>query len=431
MTVPFRDGSGSSALSRKFRNGARGFLLAAVSAVVLAGCVAEGGPIAANFGPKHLQELSPVMVAQIEQKGMEKRSPILLRIYKEESELEVWKQARDGKYALLKTYPICRWSGELGPKIKEGDRQAPEGFYTITPELLQPRSSYHLAFNMGYPNEFDRSHNRTGAHLMVHGDCSSRGCYAMTDEQISEIFALAREAFDGGQLSFQVQAYPFRMTAKNMARHRKNPHLAFWRMLKEGSDHFETTKTALKVDVCDRRYVFNARLVDPSRPFSSTSQCPAYQVPADIAKLVAAKKQSDDREFTMLANLNIPAAPVVTGQDGGTNSAFAYGSPVRSAPAQQPSAVATTAAPETTAATPRRTATTPASTPAPKSKSAFSPPPNTSRSRSAGLGGNDAAEEERPLPPQRPAPVQQRPASPQTLPGSSPILSTGGFSFSN
>jgi murein L,D-transpeptidase YafK len=427
MTVPFRDGSGSSALSRRFRNGARGFLLAAVSAVALAGCVAEGGSVASGFGPKHLQELSPVMVSQIEQKGMDKRSPILIRLYKEESELEVWKQARDGKYALLKTYPICRWSGELGPKIKEGDRQAPEGFYMITPELLQPRSSYHLAFNMGYPNEFDRSHNRTGAHLMVHGDCSSRGCYAMTDEQISEIFALAREAFDGGQLSFQVQAYPFRMTAKNMARHRKNPHLAFWRMLKEGSDHFETTKTALKVDVCDRRYVFNARLLDTARYFNPSSQCPAYQVPADVAKLVAAKKQADEREFTMLANMNIPTAPIVTGRDGGTNQAFAFGEPRTVQPASAASqsaerpvqssstSTARSSSPETTSSASR-------STPS-KNKSASGP----QRSRSAGLG-NDQDDE--PVQPQRPAP-QQRPAQPQTLPGSTPILSTGGFSFNS
>lgn len=418
-------------MSRKFRNGARGFLLAAVSAVALAGCVAEGGPVGSGFGPKHLQELSPVMLAQIEQKGMEKRSPILLRIFKEESELEVWKQARDGKFALLKTYPICRWSGELGPKIREGDRQAPEGFYTITPELLQPRSSYHLAFNMGYPNEFDRSHNRTGAHLMVHGDCSSRGCYAMTDEQISEIFALAREAFDGGQLSFQVQAYPFRMTAKNLARHRNNPHLAFWRMLKEGSDHFETTKTALKVDVCDRRYVFNA--INPSQPFNPTAQCPAYTVRPEAAKLVAAKKQADDREFALLVNMNIPTAPVVTGRDGGTNSAFAYGEPRTVQPAavaNQPTArpvqsSATTASsassPEVTASASRNAAS--------RNRATFSAPPN--QSRSAGL--NDPADEpERPLPSRSaPTPPQPRPSSPQTLPGSSPILSTGGFSFNS
>ncbi|NNC27627.1 murein L,D-transpeptidase, partial [Salinisphaera sp. USBA-960] len=129
---------------------------------------------------------------------------------KEESALEVWKQTRTGKYQLLDEFEICKWSGKLGPKFKEGDRQAPEGFYEITPALMNPNSSYHLAFNLGYPNSYDRSHGRTGSHLMVHGACSSRGCYAMTDEQVQDIYALARDSFKGGQRSFQVQAFPFR-----------------------------------------------------------------------------------------------------------------------------------------------------------------------------------------------------------------------------
>ena len=130
---------------------------------------------------------------------MPKDSPILVRIFKEESELEVWKQDTTGRFALLKVYPICRWSGDLGPKVKEGDRQAPEGFYTITPGLMNPNSNYYLAINTGFPNAFDRANDRHGAFLMIHGDCSSRGCYAMTDEQIGEIYSLARESFLGGQ----------------------------------------------------------------------------------------------------------------------------------------------------------------------------------------------------------------------------------------
>ncbi len=138
-----------------------------------------------------------------------------------------------GRFALLKIYPICRWSGELGPKTREGDRQAPEGFYTVTPGQMNPNSHYYLSFDIGYPNAYDRAYGRTGSNIMVHGDCSSRGCYAMTDEQISEIYALARESFLGNQQSFQVQAYPFRMTPPNMAKHRSNPNMPFWKMLKE------------------------------------------------------------------------------------------------------------------------------------------------------------------------------------------------------
>lgn len=202
--------------------------------------------------------LSQAVMAELQAKGMTSTSPVLMRIFKQEAELEVWKRDATGRYALFKVYPICQYSGELGPKVREGDRQSPEGFYNITPGLMNPNSSYYLAFNMGFPNNFDRAHGRTGSHLMVHGDCSSRGCYAMTDEAIAEVYGLARDALRGGQETFQVQAYPFRMTPRNLARHRNNPNMAFWRNLKEGYDHFEVTRQEPQVDVCERRYVFNA-----------------------------------------------------------------------------------------------------------------------------------------------------------------------------
>ena len=168
--------------------------------MALAACTTGGTP--AGNG-RHMQPLSERMLAELAVKDMEKESPILVRIFKEEAELEVWKQDKSGRFALLRTYPICRWSGQLGPKIKQGDRQAPEGFYTITPDLMNPNSNYYLAINTGFPNAYDRANGRTGALLMIHGDCSSSGCYAMTDEQIAEIYALARESFFGGQKWFQ------------------------------------------------------------------------------------------------------------------------------------------------------------------------------------------------------------------------------------
>ena len=134
-------------------------------------------------------ELSRELLSLLQQKRMPKHSPILVRIFKEESELEVWKQDVTGHFQLLKVYPICRWSGDLGPKLHEGDRQAPEGFYTITSQLMNPNSNYYLAINTGFPNSFDRANDRDGTFLMVHGDCWSSGCYAMTDEQIGEIYS--------------------------------------------------------------------------------------------------------------------------------------------------------------------------------------------------------------------------------------------------
>ena len=292
---------------------------------MLAGCQTDG----VSPSARSLKPLSAEMLAELEHKNMPKESPILVRLFKEQAELEVWKQDNEGRFALLKTYPICRWSGELGPKIKEGDRQAPEGFYTITPGQMNPNSAYYLSVNIGFPNDFDKAHGRTGAFLMIHGDCSSRGCYAMTDEQISEIYALARESFFGGQRSFQVQAYPFRMTPLNMARHRNNPNMPFWKMLKEGYDHFEVTRLQPKVDVCDKRYVFDAEPPANASPanasafkFTPAGRCPVYQVPQEIADEVAAKTKRDAAETATLIARGTPMAPVRTGTDGGMHPVF-------------------------------------------------------------------------------------------------------------
>lgn len=307
----------------------------AVCTGLLAGCSAENFAYTPGGSKKHLRPISSQTAALMQEKGMTKESPILLRIYKEESELEIWKKTTAGNYELLKKFPICKWSGELGPKVKQGDRQAPEGFYFIRPEQMNPHSSYHLAFNLGFPNDFDRAWNRTGAHLMVHGDCSSSGCYAMTDEQISDIFALAREAFDGGQLAFQVQAFPFRMTQANLVRHRTNPNMPFWRMLKEGSDHFEVTRQEPKIDVCAKRYIFNAIPDDPMKPFDPQKACPAYHLQPEIAQLLQSKRSADQSDITSMLTRNLPAAPVRTNNDGGSNPVFAGRVPPSSVQIQQ------------------------------------------------------------------------------------------------
>jgi len=203
------------------------------------------------------QPLPAEVQRKMAQLDMPLNSPIMLRLFKEESVMEVWKQKRDGRYAKIAQYDICKWSGKLGPKYMEGDRQAPEGYYNITRAQMNPNSRYYLSFDLGFPNAYDRAHNRTGSHLMVHGSCSSSGCYSMTDKSVAEIYAFGRDSFMGGQRSFQVEAFPFRMTDENMARYRKDPNYPFWAMLKQGYDSFEQTKIPPKVDVCDGVYVFN------------------------------------------------------------------------------------------------------------------------------------------------------------------------------
>src|SRR5215207_2203483 len=189
--------------------------------------------------PKHEAPIPPATVTLMQGKNTSPTEPILIRIHKKEAELEVWKRSASGRYVRLKTFPICRWSGQLGPKRKEGDRQTPEGFYAVTASQMNPKSKHYLSFDTGFPNAYDRAHGSTGSALMVHGTCSSAGCYAMTDTAMSEIYALVREALRGGQRAVQLQAYPFRMTAENLVRHRLDPNIPFWRQLKEGSDRFE------------------------------------------------------------------------------------------------------------------------------------------------------------------------------------------------
>ena len=297
---------------------------AIAAALTLAGCYGEDGY---QMPSRAMKELSPEMLTLLQQKNMPKDSPILVRLFKEESELEVWKQDTTGRYELLRVYPICRWSGDIGPKVKEGDRQAPEGFYAITPGLMNPNSSYYLAINIGFPNAYDKSNGYSGNFLMIHGDCSSRGCYAMTDEQIGEIYSLAREAFLGGQKEFQIQAYPFRMTPANLARHRNNPNMAFWKMIKVGDDHFLVSHQEPKVDVCEKHYVFDAQAPDGSgKPlnFSPSGRCPALVTNPDIATAANEKQRNDDYQLAQLAARDVPTVPLNNGTfDGGMNKVFA------------------------------------------------------------------------------------------------------------
>ncbi|WP_131193873.1 L,D-transpeptidase family protein [Lichenihabitans psoromatis] len=233
------------------RRGPAKLLAALLVFLALAGCAGQLETVRTGT-------VSPATLETMNQLNMDRRAPILVRILKEEKVLEVWKQDRSGRYRPLKSYEVCRYSGVLGPKKQEGDHQSPEGFYAVAPGQMNPKSREYLSFNIGYPNAFDQSLGRTGDSLMVHGGCRSVGCYAMTNEQIEEIYGLAYEAFAGGQMEFQIQAYPFHMTAANLQRHATDPNLPFWLNLKTGSDLFEATKTPPQVGVCNGRYMFGA-----------------------------------------------------------------------------------------------------------------------------------------------------------------------------
>nr|WP_262298354.1 murein L,D-transpeptidase family protein [Microvirga sp. HBU67692] len=263
------------------------------------GHVAEAAPLY----PKHETPIPPATMTLMKGSNTTPAEPMLIRIYKKEAELEVWKRSTSGLYVRLKIFPICRWSGQLGPKQKEGDRQTPEGFYAVTAAQMNPKSKHYLSFDTGFPNAYDRAHGATGSALMVHGTCSSAGCYAMTDVGMAEIYALMREAFRGGQKAVQLQAYPFRMTAENLVQHRLDPNIAFWRQLKEGSDRFEATREELEVSVSAGRYTF--------RPAKS---------PETEAEVVVHRAMEDDHMAVLLEEGR--AAIRTTYADGGQHPSF-------------------------------------------------------------------------------------------------------------
>jgi murein L,D-transpeptidase YafK len=201
------------------------------------------------------RRVAPKLIREMQKKGVTLGDPVFIRLFKREKKLEVWIR-QELSYILFKTYTICYQSGDLGPKIREGDKQSPEGFYTVGAKQLNPNSNYHLSFNLGFPNEYDRSYKRTGSLLMIHGRCSSVGCFAMTDFRMDEIYAIVESAIISGQQQIPVHIFPFKMTWANMAAHQDSKWISFWENLKEGYDYFEGHHSPPLVMVQDKRYRF-------------------------------------------------------------------------------------------------------------------------------------------------------------------------------
>lgn len=203
------------------------------------------------------QRVAPQLKRDLTAKGLSWGSPVFLRIFKEERELELWVQ-KGVRFVKFRSYPIAAMSGRLGPKLAEGDRQAPEGFYFVPPTMMNPQSRYHLAFNIGFPNRYDTVNGCTGSFIMVHGDQQSIGCFAMTDAKIEEIYTLCDAALHGGQPFFRVHSFPFRMTPDRMAEAQGSPWEEFWKNLQQGYLWFERTKVPPNVEVREGRYHFEA-----------------------------------------------------------------------------------------------------------------------------------------------------------------------------
>lgn len=234
------------------------FAVCCISLLLVVSAQAEGDKVIprSEISRAAYQRLAPQLQQAMLEKDLHLGQPIYIRIFKEENELEVWIK-KEVAYELFATYSICKYSGKLGPKLKEGDQQSPEGFYTVSSTALNPWSNFHLSFNLGYPNEYDRLHKRTGGALMVHGKCASVGCFAMNDGRIEEIYTIVDAALSGGQEQFSVHIFPFRMTWAKMAQYADSPWIPFWENLKQGYDYFQGHRTPPLVTVQEQQYAFH------------------------------------------------------------------------------------------------------------------------------------------------------------------------------
>ncbi len=203
------------------------------------------------------------IAGRLARKGLKRGDAVFLRLFKASSELEVWLR-RDTQFTLLDIYPICHWTGTLGPKIREGDKQSPEGFYSIASSQIRLVGRWRNAFNLGFPNPLDRTLKRSGSHILIHGGCSSTGCFAMTDQVQAELYDLLQSAFQGGQKHVHVHVFPFRMTEENLALHKDHPAARSWTELKAGYDAFESTRMPPRVALCGPRYSITA--AEPGDP---------------------------------------------------------------------------------------------------------------------------------------------------------------------
>jgi murein L,D-transpeptidase YafK len=205
------------------------------------------------------KRLLPHLKSELAKRQAKLGNAAFICAFKEERKLELWLKTGED-WTLFRTYPIAALSGNLGPKLAEGDWQTPEGFYGVNARALNPASSFHLSFNIGYPNEYDLQHQRTGTLIMVHGSDVSVGCLAMTDPAIEEIYWVVSAAIEAGQQEVPVHIFPFRMTEAKMRLLADSDHIDFWRELKAGYDWFETRRQPPVMEVIDGHYRLNGKI---------------------------------------------------------------------------------------------------------------------------------------------------------------------------
>ena len=218
-----------------------------------------------------INRVKPFLENDLISHGLKWGSPVYLRIFKKEKLLEMWVRQTD-RFILFKTYAVCNYGPNgLGPKVRQGDMAAPEGFYLVKASGMNPNSNFHLSFNIGYPNQHDEAHGWTGNSIMVHGKCRSWGCYALSDRDIEEVYALVDAGLRYGQSGVPVHIFPFKMTDENMKRYQGHFWKGFWENLKVGYDLFEKEGfRPPQAIVQNKKYVFS-QSVDGGYDFDPAS----------------------------------------------------------------------------------------------------------------------------------------------------------------
>ena len=233
------------------------------------------------------------LAERLAEKRLASGNAVMIRIFKAESELELWMQRGD-KFELFAVYPMCHWSGTLGPKVTEGDKQSPEGVYTVSAKQLHLIGRHPRSLNLGFPNALDRQFSRTGSYILIHGGCGSVGCFAMTNPVIEEIFSLTQAAIKNGQDAVQVHAFPFRMSEERLKAHALNEWYDFWRNLKDVQDSFDRTKRPPRVTVCEGRYWVD----DTLRPGEVGAHGPLAVCGASLAAVELPNSATDNATTT-------------------------------------------------------------------------------------------------------------------------------------
>jgi len=220
---------------------------------------AGSGPPATPRSRAIVEEAIVRLGGELASAGLEPGDPLFLRAFKEESELEIWmKPASEPHYLLFKVHRLVAAAGRSGPKLREGDGQAPEGFYTFGPEALRPETRHHLGIDLGFPNAYDRQRGRTGSDLLIHGGSLAGGSYALPPAAMDEVYALADAAFRAGEEEVAVHLFPFRLVDARMDKVWSNPSrwTEEWVNLKEGYDFFENVRLPPRIGLDGDRYEF-------------------------------------------------------------------------------------------------------------------------------------------------------------------------------